>query len=739
MKMRWYFLLFIGSGFCSLVYEVIWLRLAMAAFGVTTAMVSLVLSMFMAGLGLGCWGAGSLMRRLERRSAATPLRLYGLCELLIGAAAIVVPYELSWGHSLLPTVAKGVAWQSSMYYLISGAWVALTLLPWCGCMGATFPFAMGAIQKSLQGESERSFSYLYIANVVGAVLGTLVPAFLMIELFGFRTTLYLTSALNLILASCAFLVSIHPSLSVTSIKIAPRTIVRNKLYNVPAKTILWLLFATGLISMGMEVVWIRQFTPYLGNVVYAFAVIVAIYLIATSVGSHLYRRWVRSHTPSETGYAWMLLGLFGLFPLFFAGPKVPIPKLSHEAGFVLGTIRVCLGVAPFSALLGFLTPMLVDHWSKGNPDQAGNAYATNVVGSILGPLLAGFCLLPYLDNRWALVALAVPLFVLGAFTMRQPSPTVPTQWRITAVARALAVVLGSIGLIAASNETKFANRVVRRDYAASVVATGTGLHKNLFVNGIGMTILTPITKMMAHLPLAALNRPPQNGLVICFGMGTTFRSMLSWKIDTTAVDLVPSVPEMFGYYHPDGPELLKSPLAHVVIDDGRRFLEGSATQYDVITLDPPPPVGAPTSSLLYSREFYEIVKSHLRPDGILQVWLPGGDAGTRASVAKALKERFPYVRVFGSTENWGLHFIASMHPLAFARGADLAARLSPASAADLVEWGPAATAEEQFNLLLAKERSLDSLIGEDARIPAIQDNQPINEYFFLRWNLGYYR
>jgi len=302
-------------------------------------------------------------------------------------------------------------------------------------------------------------------------------------------------------------------------------------------------------------------------------------------------------------------------------------------------------------------------------------------------------------------------------------------------------MLGSIVLIAASKgyEAQYAHRVVRRDYAATVVATGSGLRKNLVVNGIGMTILTPITKMMAHLPLAALNHRPQNGLVICFGMGTTFRSMLTWRLDTTAVDLVPSVPAMFGYYHPDGPELLKSPLAHVVIDDGRRFLEGSSTLYDVITLDPPPPVGAPTSSLLYSMEFYGIVKSHLRPDGIVQVWLPGGDRGTRASVAKALTACFPHVRAFESTENWGLHFLASRQPLTFARGADLAAHLSPASARDLVEWGPARSAEEQFNLLLAKEHSVDGLIGEDARIPAIQDDQPINEYFFLRWNLGYYR
>ncbi len=64
MKLPRYFLaFFFVSGFCSLVYEVIWLRLSMAKFGVTTPMVSIVLSVFMAGLGLGSWLGGKWMRR----------------------------------------------------------------------------------------------------------------------------------------------------------------------------------------------------------------------------------------------------------------------------------------------------------------------------------------------------------------------------------------------------------------------------------------------------------------------------------------------------------------------------------------------------------------------------------------------------------------------------------------------------------------------------------------------------
>ncbi|MBI3447859.1 MAG: hypothetical protein HY049_02900 [Acidobacteria bacterium] len=91
--------------------------------------------------------------------------------------------------------------------------------------------------------------------------------------------------------------------------------------------------------------------------------------------------------------------------------------------------------------------------------------------------------------------------------------------------------------------------------------------------------------------------------MLCFGMGTSFRSMLSWGISSTAVELVPSVPSLFGYYHQDAEKLIHLPTARIVVDDARRFLERSRESFDVITVDPPPPVEAAGSSLLYSKQF----------------------------------------------------------------------------------------------------------------------------------------
>ena len=147
MKLRWFFLFFIVSGFCSLVYEIVWLRLSMASFGVTTAMVSIVISMFMAGLGLGSWFTGVAVRRLKK-GAATALRLYSVAELLVGISALSVPHQLKLGHVLLQRMTAVAAWESSRYYFLSGVWVAATLVPWCLCMGATFPLLMSVIDSA---------------------------------------------------------------------------------------------------------------------------------------------------------------------------------------------------------------------------------------------------------------------------------------------------------------------------------------------------------------------------------------------------------------------------------------------------------------------------------------------------------------------------------------------------------------------------------------------------------------
>lgn len=725
--MGWYFAFFFLSGFCSILYELIWLRLSMAQFGVTTAQVSIILSTFMAGMGLGSWGAGELLRRYGHRITASPIRLYALIEFLIGVASVTVPEELLLGHKIVGSIEGQTALSSTGFYLAAGLLVAAILLPWCACMGATIPVAMHAIRTGSRDRSHRSFSFLYVANVIGAVAGAVVPL-LLIEERGFHKTLEVGAVLNLTIAALAFSMSFwQPNriAEVASQDIASVASVRRQGNNA-----LVLLFLTGLVTMGAEVVWIRTFTPYLGPVVYSLASILACYLLATFAGSLLYRT---SKPSSERSIQvmWVLLGLVGLLPLLTGDPRFGIEPLA----------RVVLGVVPFSVLIGSLTPMLVDRWSGGDPHRAGLAYAVNVAGCIVGPLLAGFVLLPLAGEHASLLILALPWTVMAI-----PGVQSRKTERGTTMAGAIIIAMSlALFFFTKDFETRYARRVVLRDSTATVIAAGTGMRRSLITNGVGMTILTPITKMMAHLALGSLDRQPQNALVICFGMGTTYRSVLSWGVSGTAVELVPSVPRLFSYYHEDGNLLLKSPLSHVIIDDGRRFLERSQGKFDAIIVDPPPPAQAATSSLLYSEEFYALAKQHLEPDGILAQWLPGGgDAMLEASVARALSDAFPYVRAFKplpetvaqakSREGW--HFLARMRPISHQTAVEFVRHMPAKAIRDMMEWGPATTPEEQFEIILSSETKPGELIARVPEAPALRDDRPVNEYFILRTILG---
>jgi hypothetical protein len=299
--------------------------------------------------------------------------------------------------------------------------------------------------------------------------------------------------------------------------------------------------------------------------------------------------------------------------------------------------------------------------------------------------------------------------------------------------------LGAAALVVAllagrSFESLVPDAIVRRDSTATVAAIGRGMQRRILVNGIGMTHLTPITKMMAHLPLAFRDRPAERALIVCFGMGTSYRSSLSWGIPTTAVELVPSVPALFPEFHPDAAAILASPLGRIVVDDGRRFLERSTESYGAIVIDPPPPLSAAGSSLLYSREFCQALRRRLAAGGIVAQWIPAGEPAVVAAILRALTDTFPHVRAFVSVEGWGIHILASAEPIPPVSASVLASRLPERAVADLLEWSPGATAEGQFERVVAQEVPVGALLRPG--VPALTDDRPVNEYYFLRETLG---
>jgi hypothetical protein len=218
-------------------------------------------------------------------------------------------------------------------------------------------------------------------------------------------------------------------------------------------------------------------------------------------------------------------------------------------------------------------------------------------------------------------------------------------------------------------------------------------------------------------------------------MGTTYRSALSWNIETTAVELVPSVADAFGFYHADAAFVRNNPKGHIVIDDGRRYLKRTRKKFDVIVIDPPPPVEAAGSSLLYSEEFYKEAKQRLKPYGILQAWFPGGNSLTGQAVVRSLQRSFSHVRCFRVWDSGGTQILASMEAIEMFTPKQLATTMPLAAADDLLEWSSSRDLPDYLWQVLSKEVPLEQALNPDPAI-RITDDRPFNEYFLLRrWGL----
>lgn len=725
------FFLFFLSGFSSLVYQVVWTRMAFASFGIITPVLSVVLSVFMLGLAIGSWAGGRWIPALTKGVGCSGAFFYAGAELIIGLGAFAVPKLFSLGETVL--LASGET-NSFRYLALSGLVLAAAILPWCICMGATFPFMMAFIREG-DGRSAESFSFLYLANVLGAMSGTILSAVVCIEVLGFHHTLWLAAAGNFTIV----LISVWLGWR------QPRAARAEGVETVPAAAaaparpdtakggmIKWILFSTGFVAMAMEVVWTRAFTPVLKTQVYSFAMIVFTYLGATFLGSWMYRRDLRARRQKPLEVLIPALAAVALLPVLINNPKLVVASYWEAKIHLPSAALLLASIVPFCALLGYLTPGLIDEYAGGNPTRAGQAYAINVLGCILGPLLACYELLPRVSERFALILLSLP-FLYFCFQLRRGLSR-RMSWAAAAVL-GLALFWSAFrawdfeGMLKESTST---GTVVRRDYTATVISFGEGRGRFLLVNGIGMTKLTPITKFMVHLPLAFHKEKPESALVICFGMGTSYRSAMSWNIDTTVVELVPSVTQAFGYYHADADRFVNATNGHIITDDGRRFLRRTAQKFDVIVVDPPPPVQAAGSSLLFSKEFYDLARQHLKPGGILQMWFPGDDEmETGQAVVRSFTESFPYVRCFPSVEKAGAHMLGSMEPIERLDAGQLAARMPASAQQDLLEWNETQKAPAYLGQILDREYPVAQMVNRDATIQ-VTDDQPYNEYFLLR-------
>ena len=168
-----------------------------------------------------------------------------------------------------------------------------------------------------------------------------------------------------------------------------------------------------------------------------------------------------------------------------------------------------------------------------------------------------------------------------------------------------------------------------------------------------------------------------------------------------------------------------------MIDDARRFLTRSFETFDVITVDPPPPIESSGDSLLYSEEFCRIVKARLKEDGILGHWVPKAEIKIFQAIVRSVSNVFPHVRVFRSIDNHGYHIFASGQPFDMPSSKTFVSRLPLIARTDFIEWGSVKDPENLYKQILKRELPLEKILTPEVTF-SITDDRPFNEYFFLR-------
>ena len=265
--------------------------------------------------------------------------------------------------------------------------------------------------------------------------------------------------------------------------------------------------------------------------------------------------------------------------------------------------------------------------------------------------------------------------------------------------------------------------------AATTTALGSKsnvLNKEIFINGIGMTTLVPETKVIAHLPIL-LHPDPHNMLIICFGMGTCLRSASTHdSLNLDVVELIGEEYETYKFFHANGPEILAKPRIHHYVDDGRNFLLMRDKQYDVISIDPAPPIYSAGTVNLYTSEFFNLCKSRLTPQGVMCLWIPPAALPELKMIMKTFSTVFPNVNVYSGIKYSGVIMIGRLSEQPINTARFRAAEKDLAVMNDLNEWGPLFNSPaDMLNLLIYDNQDLKKEV-ENAKV--ISDNHPYTEF-----------
>jgi spermidine synthase len=658
--------LFAASGCSALIYEIVWYQLLQLVIGSTAVSLGVLLATFMGGLCLGSLA----LPRVARARAMHPLRVYALLELGIGAcgvlALVVIP--------LLDSVYVAAVGHGMPAILFRALICAICLMPPTMLMGASLPAAARWVESSPEGVSW--LGLLYGGNTAGAVFGCLLAGFYLLRVFDLTVATLVAAVLNGIVGLLAF-------------SLAKKTAAHGAADTLPAPAMgPWPIYITiaisGATALGAEVVWTRLLGLLLGATVYTFSIILAVFLVGIGIGSAAASALLRGSVRPRVaiGVCQLLLAGAVAWTAYMLSDSVPFwpvnPLLSTSPAFTfqIDLARTLWTVLPATLLWGASFPLALAAVAARGEDQGrmvGGIYAANTGGAIVGALAFSLVLIPWIGTKGCEQALIVLSAVSALFALAQ----VVKQSPGIAGTLGLAASLALAGWLSAKvsdvpgNLIAYGRRIMTSASSSKILYTGEGINSSIaisqwndgavqfHVSGKVEASTEPydmrLQRMLGDLPALFHQGEPHSVLVVGFGAGVTAGSFVPFPGIRRIVicEMEPLIPPIATqYFGKENYNVMHDPRVEIVYDDARHFVLTTNEKFDIVTSDPIHP-WVKGSATLYSKEYFDLVKQHLNPGGIVTQWVPlyETDTDTVKSEVATFFDAFPNGSIWGNDNN----------------------------------------------------------------------------------------
>lgn len=680
--------LFVVSGSVGLVYEVAWKHVFSTVFGNTTYAVSVVISVFMAGLAAGSYVLGRLADRARRY-----LLIYALLQVGIGLSALGVPYALQWAEGLYGVVFRASG-SPGLLTLTQVVVSAAVLLAPTFLMGGTLP-VLSRFLAARRGLVGPAVGLLYGLNTLGAAGGAFLTGFVLVKELGTLRTVYVAAGVNLLLA-VAFLalhaVGREQEEAAAELEPAEEAGAQAALGPGRLRLIVLAVAVSGFVSFSYEVLWTRLLGFKFQTTVYAFSTMLTTFLLGLGLGGVLVGALQRSRAKPDY---WRLFGLLegaigvcGLGTvLLFSSAR---PGYQTFAERVVGELASAAAVMVVpTTLMGIAFPLACHLHARGVREtgrSVGRIYVFNTVGAVMGALVTGFVLVRAVGTQRAMALASVLILASGSVILAaSPRPgRIPAPWVIACLwAAGLAVWL--------LTPADFLVNYFLKNQAVAMLRPGekvTLLGYEEGVEGVVVAcrvpegyktiaagssdvagtsyVLRTTQKLQAHVPML-IHPGPQRVCQVGFGSGETSRIFASYDVERfDCVEISRAMLDLADRYFRDiNGGILEWENFNAIVMDASAYVRYSGQTYDVIANDSIWPHMAGNSAL-YTLEYFRSGRDHLRPGGIMTSWfpleMPLQDVKT---VLRTFHEVFPHVYVWSSLFYWNKHalLVGSDRPL----------------------------------------------------------------------------